>query len=68
MTLEADDLDVPKDAANLVENPGLAVQITNSIGKPIEYGLIQLLSFPITSSDDFANLSFNKCLPNPNIS
>ena len=42
MTLEADDLDALKDAVNILENPGLAVQITNFIGKPIEYGVSQL--------------------------
>jgi hypothetical protein len=42
MTLEADDLDALKDAVNILENPGLAVQITNFIGKPIEYGMSKL--------------------------
>jgi hypothetical protein len=39
MKLEANDLDALKDAVNLLENPGLAVQITNLIGKPIEYAV-----------------------------
>jgi EcsC family protein len=42
MTLEANDFDALKDAIQILENPGLAVQIANAIGKPIEYGLSQL--------------------------
>jgi len=42
MPLEADDLDALKDAIQILENPGLAVQITNLIGKPIEYGVSML--------------------------
>ena len=36
MTLEPNDLEQLKDAVKVLENPGLAVQITNLIGKPIE--------------------------------
>jgi hypothetical protein len=39
MTLEANDLDSLRDAVNVLENPGLAVQITNLIGRPIEYAV-----------------------------
>ena len=42
MILESDDLETLKDAVNILENPGLAVQITNVIGKPIEYGVSRL--------------------------
>jgi hypothetical protein len=42
MTLEANDLDALKDAVALLENPGLAVQLTNLIGKPIEYAISAL--------------------------
>lgn len=44
MKLKAEDLDALKDAVNILENPGLAVQITNLIGKPIEYGMSKLPS------------------------
>jgi hypothetical protein len=39
MTLEANDLDALKEAVHVLENPGLAVQITNLIGTPIEYAV-----------------------------
>jgi len=39
MTLEPDDHAALKDAVNILENPGFAIQVTNFIGKPIEYGL-----------------------------
>ena len=39
MTLDADDLDALRDAVQVLEHPGLAVQITNLIGKPIEYAV-----------------------------
>ena len=39
MTLEPNDLEALKDAVNVLENPGLAGQITNPIGKPIEYAV-----------------------------
>jgi len=42
MRLKADDLEALKDAVNVLENPGLTVQITNLIGKPIEYGMSKL--------------------------
>jgi hypothetical protein len=42
MTLAANDLEALKDAVNILENPGLAVQITNVIGKPIEQGVRML--------------------------
>jgi hypothetical protein len=42
MTLEANDLDALRDAVILLEHPGLAVQITNLIGKPIEYAVSAL--------------------------
>ncbi len=39
MPLEPDDLESLRDAVTTLENPGLAVQITNVLGRPIEYGL-----------------------------
>jgi hypothetical protein len=39
MPLETDDLDALRDAVTTLENPGLAVQITNVLGRPVEYGL-----------------------------
>jgi hypothetical protein len=39
MKLESKDLEALRDAVNVLENPGLAVQITNLIGKPIEYAV-----------------------------
>ena len=42
MKLEAYDHESLKDAVNILENPGLAIQITNFIGKPIEYGVRKL--------------------------
>jgi hypothetical protein len=42
MRLKADDLDTLKDAVNILKNPGLTVQTTNLIGKPIEYGMSKL--------------------------
>jgi hypothetical protein len=42
MTLEANDLEALRDAVNLLEHPGLAVQITNLIGKPFEYAVSTL--------------------------
>jgi EcsC protein family len=42
MTLEAEDLNALRDAAGILENPGLAVQITNLIGKPIEFAVSAL--------------------------
>jgi hypothetical protein len=36
MSLEADDLHALKDAVNILESPGFAMQVTNLIGKPIE--------------------------------
>jgi hypothetical protein len=42
MTLDADDLDALVDAVGTLENPGLAVQITNVIGQPMEYVLRRL--------------------------
>jgi hypothetical protein len=39
MTLEANDLEALRGAVNQLENPGLAIQITNLIGKPIEYAV-----------------------------
>jgi hypothetical protein len=42
MTLDAEDLDALTDAVNTLENPGLAVQITNVIGQPMEYVLSRL--------------------------
>jgi hypothetical protein len=39
MKLESNDLDALRDAVNVLENPGLAVQITNLIGKPIEFAV-----------------------------
>lgn len=42
MTLEAADRDSLKDAVNVLETPGFAIQITNYIGKPIEYGVSRL--------------------------
>ena len=48
MKLEADDHESLKDAVNVLENPGLAMQIANFIGKPIEYGVRKL---PASSSE-----------------
>ena len=42
MKLEAYDHESLKDAVNILENLGLAIQITNFIGKPIEYGVRKL--------------------------
>jgi hypothetical protein len=42
MALEPADHDSPKDAVDLLENPGFAIQITNYIGKPLEYGVSRL--------------------------
>lgn len=42
MMLEANDLDALRDAVNVLGNPGLAVQITNLVGKPIEYAVSAL--------------------------
>jgi hypothetical protein len=42
MILEAIDLDALNDAVTVLEHPGLAVQITNLIGKPIEYAVSAL--------------------------
>ena len=42
MTLDANDLDALTDAVHVLEHPGLAVQITNLIGKPIEYAVSAL--------------------------
>src|SRR6478736_9744250 len=39
MKLEANDLAALSDAVHILENPGLAVQITNLIGKPIEFAV-----------------------------
>src|SRR6476620_7400698 len=39
MTLEASALDALKGAVYVLEQPGLAVQITNLIGKPIEFAV-----------------------------
>jgi hypothetical protein len=40
--LHADDLDALTDAVHTLENPGLAVQITNVIGSPVEFALSRL--------------------------
>ena len=42
MTIEAVDLAALRDAVNNLENPGLAVQITNFIGKPFEIAMRKL--------------------------
>ena len=42
MKLEANDHELLKDAVNVLSNPGLAIQITNFIGKPIEYSVRKL--------------------------
>lgn len=47
MTLDASDLQALEDAVHLLEHPGLAVQITNVIGKPIEY-TVNALPEPIS--------------------
>ena len=39
MTIETQDLEALRDAVHVLEHPGLAVQITNLIGKPIEYAV-----------------------------
>jgi hypothetical protein len=39
MPLEPEDLEALRDAVGTLENPGLAVQITNVLGRPVEYGL-----------------------------
>jgi hypothetical protein len=54
MTLEANDFDALRDAVNILENPGLAVQITNFIGKPIEYALSKL---PVSVSRRIGNVT-----------
>ncbi len=36
MTIDADDLDALKEAANTLENPGLVARVTDHVGKPIE--------------------------------
>jgi len=42
MNLEPDDREALVDAVTTLENPGLTVQVTNLIGKPIEYGVKKL--------------------------
>ncbi|MHB8971291.1 MAG: EcsC family protein [Pirellulaceae bacterium] len=42
MTIEASDLAALRDAVNNLENPGLAVQITNIIGKPFDIAMRRL--------------------------
>ena len=42
MKLESDDYESLKGAVNVLENPGLAIQIANFIGKPIESGVQKL--------------------------
>ncbi len=42
MPLSTKDQNALQHAVHLLENPGLAVQITNVIGKPIEYGVSML--------------------------
>ena len=54
MKLEADDHESLKDAVNVLENPGLAIQIANFIGKPIEYGLSKL---PDSSSERIGDIT-----------
>ena len=42
MILESNDREDLEDAVDILENPGLAAQITNVFGKPIEYGVTML--------------------------
>ena len=42
MTLAADDRQALMDAVRVLENPGLVVQLANTIGWPIEYGVNKL--------------------------
>ena len=42
MTLETADRDALITAVSILENPGLAIQITHLVGKPIEYGVSKL--------------------------
>ena len=54
MKLEADDHESLKDAVNVLENPGLAIQVANFIGKPIELGLRKL---PDSSSERIGDVT-----------
>ncbi len=42
MKLEADDVQALRDAVDILENPGFAMQITHLIGKPIEHAVDNL--------------------------
>ena len=42
MPFSPEDLDALTDAVSTLENPGLAVQITNVVGMPVEYALSRL--------------------------
>ena len=62
MPLEYDDRQALADAARVLENPGLAVQIAQLLGKPIEYSVGHLPESVVRRIGDTTNAALRSAL------
>ena len=62
MNVETDDLQALKDAVDILESPGFAIELTNLIGKPIEHAVDKLPDAVSRRIDDAARNALQSSL------